>query len=103
MIRPELSSPAHIRIQGGSPERDGGVGEGVVARLYFPFLILDDLLKGGTMAMAISLRRRHWQKKVRTTKVTCMLDIRPALWVLNSLETIQFICRAWLKCVHDPE
>ena len=39
-LRPELSSPAHFRIQGGSPERDGGVGVVVrVAGRYFPFLI----------------------------------------------------------------
>ena len=29
-IRPELSSPAHFRIEGGSPERDGVVVVGVV-------------------------------------------------------------------------
>ena len=34
-LRPELSSPAHFRIQGGYPERDT-VG---VAGQYFPFLI----------------------------------------------------------------
>ena len=27
-LRPELSSPAHFRNQGGSPERDGGGGGG---------------------------------------------------------------------------
>ena len=41
-LRPELSSPAHFRIQGGLPERDGGVVGVVgvvVAGRYFPFLI----------------------------------------------------------------
>ena len=27
-LRPELSSPAHFRFQGGSPERDGGGAAG---------------------------------------------------------------------------
>ena len=39
-LRPELSSPARFRIQGGSPERDTGAGA-VVAGLYFRFLIKD--------------------------------------------------------------
>ena len=38
-LRPELSSPPRLRIQGGYPERDrGGV---VVAGWYFHFLIFD--------------------------------------------------------------
>ena len=37
-LRPELSSPAHFRIQGGYPERDGGAAVGVAGR-HFPFLI----------------------------------------------------------------
>ena len=39
-LRPELSSPPRFRIQGGSPECDGGVGVVVVgvAGLYFSFL-----------------------------------------------------------------
>ena len=43
-IRPELSSPALFRIQGGSPDRDrAGAAAGVVevAGQYFSFLILD--------------------------------------------------------------
>ena len=44
-LQPELSSPPHFRIQGGSPERDGaGAGAGgVVARLYLSFLIFNEL------------------------------------------------------------
>ena len=43
-LRPELSSPARFRIQGGSPERDGVVVVVVVvvvgvAGRHFPFLI----------------------------------------------------------------
>ena len=39
-IRPEPSSPAHFRIQGGYPERDRVVvGVVVVAGRPFPFLI----------------------------------------------------------------
>ena len=37
-LRPELSSPARFRIQGGYPERDGGVAGGVAGQ-YFPVLI----------------------------------------------------------------
>ena len=39
-LRPELSSQAHFRIQGGYPERDtGGVVGIVVAGRHFSFLI----------------------------------------------------------------
>ena len=42
-FRPKLSSPARFRIQGGYPERDGGVVVvvGVVAGRHLSFLILD--------------------------------------------------------------
>ena len=36
---PELSSPSHFRIQGGSPESDVGVVVVGVAGLYFSFVI----------------------------------------------------------------
>ena len=38
-LRPELSSPARFRIQGGYPERDGGVVGVIVAGQHFRFLI----------------------------------------------------------------
>ena len=38
-LRPELSSPARFRIQGGSPERDTGVVVVGVAGRHFSFLI----------------------------------------------------------------
>ena len=42
-LRPELSSPARFRIQGGSPERDGVGGVGVVvAGRHFSFLSAGD-------------------------------------------------------------
>ena len=45
-LRPELSSPAHFRIQGVSPERDGGGGEGrtkEILRSNLGFLISKDI------------------------------------------------------------
>ena len=44
-LRPELSSPAHLTIQGGYPEHDGGAAAVGVAGRYFPFLIQDSKVK----------------------------------------------------------
>ena len=39
-IQPELSGQAYCKVRaGGYPERDGAAAAGVVAGLYFPFLI----------------------------------------------------------------
>ena len=59
-LQPELSGPPRFRIQGGSPERDGGavvgVGVGVVAAQHFLILIKDFFTKESVYSNPLTLR-----------------------------------------------